>query len=57
MDDKTIEEKVREAKRMYQREWRKKNPEKSAAIYRRYWEKKAAAIAEQQKGQNDENND
>lgn len=57
MDDKTITEIAREAQRKYQREWRAKNKDKVAAINRRYWEKKAAAIIEQQKGQNDESND
>ena len=53
MDEKVIDEKVREAKREYQREWRKKNPEKAAAIYRRYWLKKVAQIIEQEKASND----
>ena len=30
-----------EAKRLYQREWRRKNPEKVRAIQQRYWERKA----------------
>lgn len=53
MDNKVIDDKVREAKRKYQRDWRKKNPEKAAAIYRRYWLKKAAQIIEQEKVSND----
>lgn len=57
MDDKAIAEIAREAQRKYQREWRAKNKDKVAAINRRYWQKKAAAIVEQQKGQNDENDD
>lgn len=36
-----ITEAAREARRQYQRDWRKNNPEKVAAIQARYWEKKA----------------
>ena len=31
---------MREARRQYQREWRKKNPDKVRAQNERYWEKK-----------------
>ena len=33
-----------EVRRMYQREWAKKNPDKIRAIHERYWCKKAAAL-------------
>lgn len=36
-----IEAAAREAKLQYEREWRKKNPDKVRAKNRRYWEKKA----------------
>ena len=36
-----LTEAVREAKRQYMREWRKKNPERVKANNRRYWERKA----------------
>lgn len=34
-------EKIKAAKRRYDREWRKKNPEKVKAIQERYWLRKA----------------
>ena len=45
MNDK---EKAAEAKRQYQRAWRKKNPEKVAAIQERYWRKKFEKTEEEQ---------
>ena len=33
-----------EARRMYQREWARKNPEKVRAIAERHWRKKAAQL-------------
>ncbi len=33
-----------EAKRMYQREWARKNPDKVRAAAERHWRKKAAAL-------------
>ena len=39
-----LTEAVREAKRQYMREWRKKNPERVKANNRRYWERKANAF-------------
>lgn len=36
-----MDEKAREEKRRYEREWRSKNRDKVAAIQARYWEKKA----------------
>ena len=40
--DMTKEERIKEARAKYAREWRKKNPDKAKAIADRYWEKKAA---------------
>ena len=34
-----------EAKRMYQREWRAKNPDKVKAAAERHWRKKAAELS------------
>lgn len=36
-----LEQTAKELRRDYQREWRKRNPEKVRASNRRYWEKKA----------------
>ena len=41
-----LTEAVREAKRQYMREWRKKNPERVKANNRRYWERKAKELQE-----------
>ena len=40
-----MQELKREARREYQRQWRKKNPVKLKAAQERYWLKKAAEIA------------
>ena len=37
-------EEIRQAKRVYAREWRKKNPERAAQIQERVWLKKADEI-------------
>lgn len=46
-----MDEKAREARREYLREWRKRNPDKVRENNRRYWERRAAkkAQAEQEK--------
>lgn len=41
-------EMAKEAKRAYERKWRKENPEKCRAIKQRYWEKKALRDLEQE---------
>ena len=41
-----LTEAVREAKRQYMREWRKKNPERVKENNRRYWERKAKQLQE-----------
>ena len=38
-----MDEKAKEARRAYRREWAKKNPDKVRAIEERYWTKKAQA--------------
>ena len=44
--EKETMEMVKEAQRQYQREWRKKNPDKVKAISNRYWTKKAMQMKE-----------
>ena len=39
---------IKEAKRAYFREWRRKNPERIAKIQERYWQRKAAEIRSQE---------
>ena len=46
-----IEKKAKELEAMYQRAWRAKNKEKVAAIKKRYWEKKAAAMIEHERNE------
>ncbi len=41
---------ARKAANLYQREWRRRNPEKSRAIQLRYWAKRAAALEAEAKG-------
>lgn len=52
MSEKTLEERAREERREYFRQWRAKNPDKVRENNRRYWEKRAAkkAQAEQEAG-------
>ena len=46
----SIDEKdaAREAKRVYYREWRRKNPERVARINERFWQRKAAELRSQE---------
>lgn len=46
MTDKELDELVKKAQREYQREWRKKNPDKVKAKNRRFLEKKALELAQ-----------
>jgi hypothetical protein len=39
--------KALEARRAYKRRWQRENPERNAEYQRKYWEKRAAQIAEQ----------
>ena len=48
MCEREIHELVREERRRYAREWRKKNPEKVRAANKRYWERKALRMAEEE---------
>lgn len=43
----TPDEAANAARREYQREWRKKNPDKVRATQQRYWTRKAAEIRNQ----------
>lgn len=45
----TLEEKAKEERREYYRQWRAKNPDKVRENNRRYWEKRAAKKAEDEK--------
>jgi hypothetical protein len=36
-----MDEKAREARRIYKREWNRRNPDKVKASQKRYWEKKS----------------
>lgn len=40
-----MDEKAKEARRQYKREWNRKNREKVKAAQERYWTRKAAATA------------
>lgn len=40
-------EQAKAARRAYHNEWQRKNPDKAAAAAARYWEKKAAQIAQE----------
>ena len=46
MTEKEIQRIAKEVRAEYAREWRAKNPEKTRAYNRRYWERKAKAKAE-----------
>ena len=60
--DKFIEEgqrmtdQAREARRQYKREWNRKNKDKVKASQARYWEKRAAAAAQDQTDNTQEDN-
>ncbi len=45
-----LSQEAREARRAYQREWRKKNRDKVREYEKRYWERKAAEAEETKKG-------
>ena len=40
-----MNERAKELRRAYKREWNRKNPDKVKAAQTRYWERKAAATA------------
>lgn len=56
-ENQNIEEAARKSRREYYRAYYATHKEQKAAANRKYWAKRAAKIAEQQKGQNDESND
>lgn len=45
MNNSTMSEAAKAAQREYQKKWRTNNREKVAAINKRYWERKAAALS------------
>ncbi|MFL0165254.1 hypothetical protein [Candidatus Clostridium helianthi] len=45
-----MDEKVRQTKREYMREWRKRNKDKVRAAQERYWEKKAMESTNNKEG-------
>ena len=51
---KDMNEKAKELRRAYKREWNRRNRDKVKAAQARYWERKAAAAAAAQDQQTDE---
>ncbi len=45
----TEQEKIKTARRLYQRKWRKENPERAAELDRKYWLKKFEELQNQTK--------
>lgn len=45
-----LSEEAKRLRREYNREWARQNKDKKNAINRAYWERKAARLADQQKG-------
>lgn len=45
-----MDEKAKEARRTYMREWRSRNKDKVREANRRYWERRAEKLAEEGKG-------
>jgi len=43
----SMSEKAKELRRQYQREWRKRNPDKVKKHQKRYWERQAERIAKE----------
>lgn len=52
-----LSKQAKDAQRAYLREWRRKNPEKVRENNRRYWERKAAQLEQEQIECGGENND
>ena len=50
-----MDERVKELRRAYKREWARKNPEKVRAAQARYWERRAAEQAAQAAGETMDN--
>lgn len=49
----TQREAIKQARREYQREWRRKNPDKVKAAQERHWLRKAAQLAKEQEAENE----
>ena len=52
LTDKQLEELAKEKQREYQREWRKKNPDKVKEYNKSYWERRALRELKENKGDN-----
>ena len=50
MSEKELSQEAKEARRAYLRKWRRENPEKVKEQERRYWERKAQEMREQEEG-------
>ena len=48
MSEKELSQEAKEARRAYLRKWRRENPEKVKEQKRRYWERKAQEIHEEE---------
>lgn len=48
MSEKELSQEAKEARRAYLRKWRRENPEKVKEQKRRYWERKAQEIQEEE---------
>lgn len=48
-----LEEQAKAAKREYQRQWRKRNPERIKAINARYWKRRAQKLQNSEEGASD----
>ena len=55
MTKKEIDQKIREARRVAAREWRKKNPKRAKQIQRDYWLRRATALESQSKTEGSRN--
>lgn len=53
MEEKTINEQARNARREYYREWRARNKDKIKASNERYWMKRARKLLEEQGAANE----
>jgi len=55
MDNVTLSNAAIEARRAYEREWRRNNPDKVKINQQKYWERKAAALQAQQESEENHN--
>lgn len=49
-----MDEKAKEARRAYKREWNRRNPDKVKEYQARYWARKAARMAQEPPAETDE---